>query len=240
MFMAAVRTPQDWMDFPDWDRYWSEVLADKFWKARRMETLFLDRTTHCYLQGVEQRRGHRILLAGNGISPEPYAFVHAGCDVTVIDVSPVACRFLASLEVTSNLLAPMFPVYDTTTTAEGWTRLDHNVEKSCLRVAAEQRPGGSLSVVNADLFAFEPERPFHAIFSRRAYQGFPLDRRKELARRFFRWLQPGGIAFVEMLNIHHDRNPFEGPFRSAGFREVRNWSQERAGERCVLFWHGSG
>jgi hypothetical protein len=26
--MPAVETPTDWMNLPDWDRYWSEVLAD--------------------------------------------------------------------------------------------------------------------------------------------------------------------------------------------------------------------
>ena len=82
-----------------------------------------------------------MLLAGNGISPEPYGFAHAGCEVTVVEVSPVACRFLASLEATSRLLAPMFPVYDETVTPEGWTHLDLNLEKSIRRVAEEKRSG---------------------------------------------------------------------------------------------------
>ena len=53
------------------------------------------------------------------------------------------------------------------------------------------------------------------------YQGLPLDRRAELATRFYRWLQPGGIAFVEMLNIRErERKLFEDPFRAVGFRVV--------------------
>ena len=234
-----VRAPSDWMDLPAWDRYWSDVLADKFWTSANMKTWFFERTSLCYLQRVEQRHGHRVFFAGNGISPEPYGFAHAGCDVTAADVSAVACHFLASLEATDNLLARLFPVYDKMVTRQGWAQPDVNGEKSRYRVAAEHRPGGSLAIVTADLFAFEPEQPFHAIFSRRAYQGLPLDRRAELARRFFRWLQPGGLAFVEMLNIR-DRQPFEDPFRAAGFREVKGWAEERPGERCVLFWHGSG
>lgn len=55
-----------------------------------------------------------------------------------------------------------------------------------------------------------------SVTSHRAYQGFPLDRREELARRFFRWLPPEGFAFVEMINIHER----EEPFRGAGFRET--------------------
>lgn len=235
--MAIISPPSDWMDFPDWDRYWSEVLADEFWTKANMASWNFGHTSLCYLEGLQTREGHRVLLAGNGISPEPYGFAHAGCEVTVVEVSPVACRFFASLEATSYLLAPMFPVYDKTVTPKGWTQLELNLEKTIRRVAEEKRSGGRLSVVTADLFAYEPDQPFDAIFSRRAYQGLPLDRREELARRFYRWLQPRGTAFVEMLNIR-ERRPFEGPFHAAGFRETKWWPRPGDSEKNVLFWHG--
>jgi hypothetical protein len=117
--------------------------------------------------------------------------------------------------------------------------LTPNLEKSLARVPEEHRPGGRLAIVAADLFSYEPKLRFHAIVSRRAYQGFPLDRREELARRFFRWLRPGGFAFVEMSNIH-ERKGFEGPFRAAGFREVTEPSKIPAGQRGVRFYHASG
>jgi hypothetical protein len=107
-------------------------------------------------------------------------------------------------------------------------------------VDEEHQSGGCVSIIQADLFAFEPQQPFDAIFSRRAYQGLPLERREELARRFFRWLRPGGLAFIETLNLRGEREPFEGPFRAAGFREVQGFPQIAPGERSVLFWHGSG
>jgi hypothetical protein len=31
--VSHINTPKDWMNLPDWDRYWSEVLADEFWKS---------------------------------------------------------------------------------------------------------------------------------------------------------------------------------------------------------------
>jgi hypothetical protein len=237
--MAAVLSPTDWMDFADWDRYWSEVLDSEFWTKANMKTWSFERTSLSHLESLERREGHRVLLAGNGISPEPFGFAHAGCDVTVIEVSKVACRFLASLALTPGLLAPMFPVYDKTVTPQGWTQLDLNVEKSCVRLEAEKRPGGTISIVNADLFDYEPEQPFQAIFSRRAYQGLPPDRRQALAGLFHGWLHPGGTAFVEMLNIR-ERKPLENPFRAVGFREIRKWSLARDGEKQVIFWHGSG
>lgn len=72
---------------------------------------------------------------------------------------------------------------------------------------------------------YEPEQPFRANFSRRAYQGFPPDRREELAKRFLRWLHPRGTACVEMINVIRDSKPFKGPFRAAGFREMQQRSQ---------------
>jgi hypothetical protein len=230
--MMVVEAPTNWMDLADWDRYWSDVLADDFWTDANLGAMAFEFTSLCHLAGVENREGHRVLLAGNGISLEPYGFAHAGCDVTVVEVSAVACRFLTGLEVTPLLLAPLFPVYDET------GRL--NLEKSCRRVAEEKRPGGRVAVVTGDVFRYEPEQPFHAIFSRRAYQGFPPDRREELAKRFFRWLHPGGTACVETINIIRDPRPFEEPFRAAGFREVQQWSQRGDGEKQVLFWHVTG
>ncbi len=238
--MSSINTPTDWMYLPDWDRYWSEVLADEFWKSANMETSFFECTSLQYLREVEQRENHRVLLAGNGIAPEPFGFAHAGCDVTVVEVSGVACRFLGSLQVTPDLLRHMFTVYDKVLDPDLRMRVSRpSPEKSLELVDAEYRPGGCVSIIAADLFNYEPSQPFDAIFSRRAYQGLPLDRREELARRFYRWLRPGGFAFVEMINIH-ERESFEGPFRAAGFREVDRWCQRDRGERDVLFWHRSG
>jgi hypothetical protein len=173
------------MNLPDLDRYWTEVLADEFWKSANMETSSFEFTSLEYLRGVEQRENHRILLAGNGNSPEPYGFAHAGCDVTVVEVSAVACRFLRSLQVTPELLARMFIIYDKVDDFEHW-HITHrpSPEKSLQFVNDEYRPGGRVSIITADLFECEPEQPFDAIFSRRAYQDLPFDHREELARRF--------------------------------------------------------
>jgi cyclopropane fatty-acyl-phospholipid synthase-like methyltransferase len=110
-----------------------------------------------------------------------------------------------------------------------------------LRGPSTGEPGGIVSVVNEDLFAYEPERQFDAIFSIRAYQGFPRPHQEELARRFHRWLRPGGIAVVLMINVDRGRAAQEQPFLDAGFRVTR----QRGGlqpefARWVTFVHGSG
>jgi SAM-dependent methyltransferase len=176
-----------------------------------MDTWFFKHTSLHYLREVEQRENYRVLLAGNGISPEPYGFAHAGCNVTVVDVSAVACRFLRSLQVTPELLSRMFTVYDDVLDPDWNMRVRRpSPEKSLQLVDAEYRPSGCVSIIAADLFNYEPTQPFDAVFSRRAYQGLPLDRREELARRFYRWLRPGGFAFVEMrLVCRHKNNPRE-------------------------------
>jgi hypothetical protein len=93
--------------------------------------------------------------------------------------------------------------------------------------------------VTADLFGYEPERPFHAIISRQAYQGLPPRHREELARRFFRWLHPGGTAIVETINIRQPRT-LERPFLAAGFRKPKRWPPGEDGRKNILFSHGSG
>src|SRR5262249_7211675 len=120
MPMAMVLAPANWMNFKAWDRYWSKIVANPFRTSWDMKTWFFEQTGLRYLEGVGQRQGHRILLAGNGISPEPFGFAHAGCEVTVVDVSKVACRFLASLDDTDKVLPGLFAVYDKVATPQGW------------------------------------------------------------------------------------------------------------------------
>lgn len=127
--MATVRTPTDWLDLADWDRYWTEVLADEFWTWAKMQTWSFERTSLWHLKGVRNRERHRVLLAGNGISREPHGFAHAGCDVTVVEVSAIACRILASVEATPHLLALMFPVFDET--AHQRRNADHPRPEAC-------------------------------------------------------------------------------------------------------------
>lgn len=234
-----LQSPKDWTDLPDWDRYWSDVLADGFWRETMINHWSC--AAPSYLQGVQIRQGHRVLFAGNGISVEPYGFARMGCDATVVDVSAVACRFLSSLKITPRHLAPLFPVYDDVLHPSGFNIQRLNVDKICQQLAQETRPGGKVSIINADFFTYEPDRPFGAIFSSRSYQGLPSDDRAELARRFFRWLEPRGIAFIEVLNVRSDnRKAMEEPFLAAGFAETTNWLQTTDSTRRVAFIHGSG
>jgi hypothetical protein len=227
------------MDLPDWDRHWSEVISSNFWRLRWMEATQLERTSLRYLRWVEDRRGHRVLLAGNGISTEPHALAHMGCDVTVVDVSGVACRFLSAMEPNPGLLAPMFPAHDEAR-LWGWVPRRLSPEKSRARAAAEGRPGGRLSVVNADLFEYEPDQPFHLIASRRSYRGFPPVHRQELARRFHHWLHPGGLAFVQMHNTHHERDEIRGPLPRGRIPGCAGLHTLTRRPRRVLFWYSSG
>jgi len=88
----------------------------------------------------------------------------------------------------------------------------------------EHRPGGRVTIVNEDLFAYEPEQPFHAIFSQRAYQGFPPERREELARRFCRWLHPGGLLlWVWLLSTAKIAGKFREVDGGEGAKEDTPW-----------------
>jgi hypothetical protein len=92
--------------------------------------------------------------------------------------------------------------------------------------------------VSADLFRHKPPMPYDVIVSVKAFQGFDELRREALARRFFDWLSPGGLCFVETMNVVFQKE-IEAPFRAAGFVEPARVAFE--GEaKGVVFAHGSG
>ena len=101
--------PDDRMDARAWDDFWADVLDDRLggqvWRDLYTVPFQFQETSCLYIEHVTAREGHRVLLAGNGISLEPHGFVHAGFDVTVVEASRAACRFVASRPMTPERLA---------------------------------------------------------------------------------------------------------------------------------------
>lgn len=255
-----VRPPRRWSDVEGWNRYWSAELAEP-WSLGVFDYLgirgFL---THHPL--VKERRGQnaRFLCAGNGVSLEPYALAHTGLQVTVLDVSSVACDFVAQNIPSPALMAEFFPEkehHGKTMVEVEQPPLDirlptgvqpqprryrtnavFHLEKSRARAAQEHQPGGSVAILQEDLFRHRPERPYQFISSCRAYQGFPSTKRARLAKLFFQWLSPGGICFVEMINLLSNQATFEAPFLEAGFFEedpdLHQWLEEGMRETSAV------
>lgn len=87
-----IDTPHDWMVPEVWDHYWQRIINNQ-------ESIYFHILPSCSfspytLAFLQQRKANRILFAGNGISLEPLAWAHAGFDVTVVDISPTASKFI--------------------------------------------------------------------------------------------------------------------------------------------------
>ncbi|HTE16940.1 MAG TPA: hypothetical protein VK689_00995, partial [Armatimonadota bacterium] len=77
---------------------------------------------------------------------------------------------------------------------------------------------GSLSVVTADLFNWNPDQPVDVICNLKSLQGFPAEDQRTLAARFYDWLTPGGYCLVQTQNVQGEaRDILEGAFLDVGF-----------------------
>jgi hypothetical protein len=189
--------------------------------------------------------------------------VHLGFDVVVVDISPVANEFVSTYtdKLTQEQLGYFLPEYSVERENNGTKFLARDRAESLLRVAREARPGGSLSMITADLLEWDSPEPFDLIYDDRFMMILPQSDWPEMGRRYYRWLSTEGICIVETINlcglmgddISATRTPFEDAYTEAGFRnfgflpsgyfETSEFNQpfvRLRGEKFVCFWYGSG
>jgi 2-polyprenyl-3-methyl-5-hydroxy-6-metoxy-1,4-benzoquinol methylase len=141
--MRRLSPPKDLRDGSAWDEYWKHQLNSGF--AWLSDMMFSNED----LVAQKRERGHKtVLLAGNGVSIEPRAMAHAGFQVTVMDLSPLAIKVAQEIE------PPTEP-------------LEQMVGKGAAR------SGGSAEFVVGDVFdsAVCPG-PYDVIIERRTAQGY--------------------------------------------------------------------
>jgi hypothetical protein len=238
-----------------WDEYWTKKLEDDFWRRFALIGMRPDALLE-HFEFFQLRNVHRILLPGNGCSLLPHVLVHLGFDVTIVDISPVACETVMKYEQKMKipqLLAPFLTVRRKV--KEKWggshvTVMEADEEATLLRVEQEARPDGKLTIETADLLDWEPAEPFDLIYDDRCMQVLGSDDWPEVARRYFRWLQPTGFCILETINlggtmgedVSPTRDPFEAAFQDAGFSQFRLYRScpEPPLERFVNIIYGSG
>jgi hypothetical protein len=219
---SLTQSPDDWTDHAAWESFWVKVLEDKIERSNRAvwigRSAVLDR-----LPLLRARPFRRILYAGNGICLEPHAIAHCGFEVIAVDVSASANRFVRETPVTPELLARFLPGFVPDRSGlggrSGPTVRTYDLEASLRRVVREHRPGGSLTVLTADIFGYRPEQPFQLVVSQNSIQGFPEQDQIRLAERFFDWLDPGGFCLVETAMGRNNEfcNRLNRIFQSVGF-----------------------
>lgn len=78
--------------------------------------------------------------------------------------------------------------------------------------AQQQRLGSSGRAIVADLFSWEPEAPFDAIYDQTCLCALPPVLLPEYEARLARWLRPGGALFVLFMQTgREDGPPFDCP-----------------------------
>lgn len=219
--------PRDWSKPGAWDRYWHQVLADE---EEHNWNIHSEINSKDFLEILKTRNPVRLLCAGNGISLEPYSFVHCGFDVTALDISSVASEFVHNTRPTPEELSRFFTEHIYEYDPKWKVQIGRpDAELTRARMQREYRPGGKLTVVTADMFRYEPEERFDAIISNRSFQGFAESEWYELTRRFHTWLNPGGICYLELHNILDSswRARMEQAFTDLGFfvyqKRTREW-----------------
>lgn len=228
----------------DWNTFWTERLGDPFWRHEMQLGL---NAVICprLLEPLRARNVRRLLLAGNGCSLLPHAMTHVGLQVTVVDISSVANDSVAKVHPTPELLSHFLSVYrkQDMYNDPSW---EPDPEASLQRVVRDAVPGGSLTLITADILDWEPEELFDAIYDDRLTMLLPQSDWPKIARKYYRWLNTEGLSIIGTVNlggtIGQDvsavRTPFEAAFKKAGFRETHLDKLPRG--RLVCFWHGSG
>ncbi|HEY3266063.1 MAG TPA: SMI1/KNR4 family protein [Armatimonadota bacterium] len=221
-----ISPPRDWNNIAGWDRYWTRNIAHENW-----------RNTFCFpfvfgMPGVDWLRAHgclRILFAGNGIALHPHAYASVGFDVTALDISTVATRFLDGYEFEQGGMDRLVSHY----IVPGHSRVNGPLRDRTERGGVM---GGRLHAVAADLFTYSPPEPFDLICASRLLHGFEGSERAQLVARLAGWLRPGGVCYIDTINAGEElRRAQEADFVAAGFH-IDNGEPERCDDRAT----GSG
>src|SRR5947208_1742044 len=117
----------------DWNAYWTNFLQDSSRRSSHRVGWPADLLTR-HLHLLRKRQVRRILLTGNGCSALPYALVHLGFEVTVVDISSVANESLASVQPSAEMISYFLPEHRKEKHAQFGTIWVYDREASLRRV----------------------------------------------------------------------------------------------------------
>ncbi len=198
-------------DSESWDRWWQARLSegtDDVFPTFPAPIAQPAANSDDLLITVMAEYGLRtVLCAGNRVSQEPRALAEAGCDVTALDISPVAARF-----------AEAFPG-------------DPHERGSFCRTQL-RRPGGSVEFVVGDLLDITVcPGPFDVVIERRTVQVFEEQERAAALLALSKRLRGVGVSLC--ANVRETGSLVEFNVEGGGVMLHDPLSQKNAGRRFL-------
>ncbi|MEM8676009.1 MAG: hypothetical protein AAGF83_19385 [Cyanobacteria bacterium P01_G01_bin.67] len=154
-----------------------------------------------FLAGLKEKR--RILFLGNGISRKPLDYYFSGFDVTVNDISEKVCEIFTKIMYDVSKNVHKF-LGNTSSSPINYQNSDNaNTTKPSQFV---YRPGGSIEVLSADMFNWQPQMKWHYIHNKLAFLAFTEVEQELLLSRYYSWLENGGD--LQISYYYYPIHPF--------------------------------
>ena len=207
--MGLLIPRKQWRIKSAWEDYWETYArSDK-------NSLYIDRTylpatpllgygfaKEAFLAGLQGKC--RILFLGNGISLEPLDYYFSGCNVTVVDISEKACEIFENILKDVSRNVHDFLCDESSSHIRSRKSDNEEVETQNQFV---YRPGGSIEIISADMFDWQPQAKWNYIHNKLAFLAFTEEEQELLLFRYYSWLENSGHLQISYYSSR--QNPFK-------------------------------
>lgn len=205
----SLAPKNQWRIKSAWEEHWENVARlDEDGKVR-VDTSYLPTSplfgygyaSEAFLAGLNEQR--RILFLGNGISREPLDYYFSGFDVTVLDISEKACELFTHIKTNVFRNVQSF-LHNTSFIPQD--NQDQDIKDIAKPSKFIYRPGGTIKVVNADMFNWQPHVKWHYIHNKLAFINFTEQDQEFLLSLYESWLEKSG--HLQISYYWNPPNPF--------------------------------
>lgn len=210
-----IEKPIDWNDHLGWEKYYAFLREseDYLVDCQWTGSISIDRVGE-FVEGLKQRQVETIWIPGCGVSLLPRLLQKSGLKVFATDVSQTAIDFQQND--------------------------DSSLEEILSGIKIKSDPNGSLE---SEIHDFrEPYRKnyFDFILNVKAFQGFELDTKKQVAKVHFESLKPSRSAMFDTINIQGERrDELEECLVEAGFLiafyELNRWYRKQLAQTGIPY-----
>lgn len=213
--MKEVDKPKDWNDHSGWENYYAYLheSGEYLGECKWTGSISIDRIGE-FVEGLRQSQMETIWIPGCGVSLLPRLLQKAGLKVFATDVSQSAIDFQR---------------HD-----------DSSVDKILSNI--KMKSDVNVSLVSEVHDFREPYRDnfFDFILNVKAFQGFPPDTKRQLAKVHFESLKPSRSAMFDTINVQGERrDELEECLVHAGFLiafyELDRWYRKQLAQTGIPY-----